>query len=70
MTIRARFKGGEGEFLLGVPARNLDEDEYQALSAEQRADVRNSGLYDVKTDAEMAPRSEPARADTKKGGDS
>lgn len=75
MAIRARFKGGEGQFLIGIPARHLDEDEYAALSAEQRAEVRSSGLYDVKTDAEMAPRSESARAETprtdaKKGGDS
>lgn len=43
------------ESLSGIPARDLTEDEYQALSVEQRAEVRGSALYETKTDAEMKP---------------
>jgi hypothetical protein len=43
------------ESLPGIPARDLTEDEYQALSVDQRAEVRGSALYDTKTDAEMKP---------------
>ena len=55
--------GGDGtvlsrtpvEFLPGIPARDLTEEDYQALTVEQRAAVRASPLYDAKTDAEMRP---------------
>jgi hypothetical protein len=65
MAIRARWKGAEGEFVYGVPARNLSEDEYAALTPEQRAEVRASGVYDVKTEAEMAgePKAEAPKAE-------
>lgn len=60
MAIRAKFKGPvdvDGvaiEFLHGIPARDLDEDEdWEPLDADQREAVRNSGLYDVKTNAQM-----------------
>lgn len=59
MAIRARYKGDGSEFYAGIPARNLDEEEYQALDVEQRKLVRESPLYDVKTDAQMGG-SEPA----------
>jgi hypothetical protein len=61
MAIRARYKGDGSEFHAGIPARSLDEEEYQALDTEQRKLVRESPLYDVKTDAQMGgERSEPA----------
>lgn len=73
MAQRARYMGKAGEFVHGVPARHLSDEEYDALSTEQRAAVRSSGLYDVKTEAEAAPRAtaddKPARADAQKGGD-
>lgn len=43
------------ESLEGIPARDLREDEYQALSVEQRAQVRASDLWDTKTDDQMKP---------------
>lgn len=54
MAIRAKYKG-DGEFYHGIPARDLDEDEWQVLDNEQRQLLRSSALYDVKTDREMEP---------------
>lgn len=64
MAIKARYKGDGSEFLNGIPARNLDEDEYAALDADQKRDVRQSGLYEVRPDDEI----HPAKAEDKKGG--
>lgn len=53
------------EFLPGIPARDLTEDEYQALTVEQRSAVRGCGFYDVVTDEQMKPaikRAEHAEA--------
>lgn len=53
MAIRARFKGPTDEaglpvsYLEGIPARNLSDEEYDALSPEQKQVVRSSELYDV-----------------------
>ncbi len=45
---------GDGAFILGVPARDLTEDEFSALPDDVRKQVVNSGLYDfaVKTPQE------------------
>lgn len=46
MAIRARFKPtAEGEFHPGIPARNLDDDDFAALDNDQRKTVRESRLY-------------------------
>lgn len=68
MPIRARYTAGHDEtpdggripraYVEGIPARGLDEDEWDALTAEQRKAVRDSGLYEVRTDREMSPRRE------------
>jgi len=47
MASKARFKGDGSQFLNGVPARDLDEDEYAALDAETKKLVGASELYDV-----------------------
>lgn len=53
--IRATFnQARKGHYLQGIPARDLTEEEYRALSNAQRSYVRNSDLYEVKTDKEMA----------------
>lgn len=58
--IRATFNpDAKGRYLQGIPARDLTEDEYRALSNTQRAHVRGSSLYEVKTDKEMAELSKP-----------
>jgi len=73
MAIKARYKGGNpaedpnAEYLNGVPARNLDEDEYDALDPELKKLVRESSLYDVRLESDRhAPA--PAKADPKGGG--
>lgn len=59
MAIRAKFTGKRNEdgtpreYLDGVPSRDIDEDEWKALSNEQRATVRGSSLYATRTDADM-----------------
>jgi len=56
MAIRAKRKNIKpDEYHHGVPNRDLEEEEYQALDTEQRKLVRESPLYDTKTDAEMSP---------------
>jgi hypothetical protein len=42
------------EYLDGVPARSLTEEEFDALSDDVRENVRKCGLYDVRTEKEMA----------------
>lgn len=48
MAVRARWKGGDEptEFHYGIPARDLTDEDYDALDNEQRATVRNSPRYD------------------------
>jgi hypothetical protein len=66
MAIRAKRKTTRpDEYLNGVPNGDLDEETYQALDVEQRRAVRECGLWDVKTDAEMSGASSPARASGK-----
>lgn len=61
MAIRARYKGDGNEHHSDIPARDLTEEEYQALSVEQRALVRSSPLYEARTDREMeGPAKTPA----------
>jgi hypothetical protein len=64
MALRAKRKNMRpDEYLNGVPNGDLDEETYQALEVDQRKTVRESGLWDVKTDAEMGGTREatPAR---------
>ena len=74
MAIRAKYKGNGAEFHEGIPARDIDDDEYQAMDADQRKMLRDSALYDTKTDAQMGSHSpaSPAAAHgaaSKGGGD-
>lgn len=61
MAIRAKWRGSDPEqgHLYGIPAADIEEADYQALDAEQRKAVRDCGLYDVKTDDEMAGTAKP-----------
>jgi hypothetical protein len=55
MAIRARYKGQPHpqrpteplEYLDGIPARDLSDDEYEALSIDDKKRVRDSSLYEV-----------------------
>jgi hypothetical protein len=59
MATKARFKGDGSEFLNGVPARDLSDDEYDALSDEQKAAVLGStqlySVRDAKAEREELP---------------
>lgn len=53
-SLRAtRSKSRPDEYLEGVPNQDLTDEDYQALSADQRKAVRESGLWHVKSDAEL-----------------
>jgi len=61
--MKYRFGGGRtGEYLNGIPAKSLSEEEYDALPAEQRKQVRESSLY---TEVADAPAHPPAKAEDK-----
>jgi hypothetical protein len=62
VAVKAHWKGKDGQFLNGVPARSLSDDEYAALDKEQRAAVRDSGLYRMEEDKP------PARGEKGEGG--
>ena len=36
---------GDGDYILGVPARDLTKDEFEALSEAQKKQCKESGLY-------------------------
>lgn len=50
------------EFLQGVPARSLTDEEYEALPEEQQIAVRENPLYDLRTKAEMSTAGERGSA--------
>lgn len=61
MAIRAKYKGKHDEkgmpsgFIDGVPSRDLDDDEYDALTTEQKAMVRASSVYEYKAASSSKP---------------
>jgi hypothetical protein len=64
MAVKAKWKGKshgeEGyEFVTGVPARDLSDEDYKALEPEMKKAVRDSALYDVQT--------EPTRSSSSSG---
>jgi hypothetical protein len=40
------YVGSGGEFLEGVPGRDLSDEEFAALSEQRKSDVRACGLYE------------------------
>jgi hypothetical protein len=46
------------EFLEGVPARSLTQEEFDQLTGEQQEAMRKSALFEVRTEKEMAPAAE------------
>lgn len=52
-AVRFRYVG-EGGFLGGVPARDLTEEDWAALDAEQREAVEASDLYEPATESGAA----------------
>lgn len=58
MAIKARYKGDGSEFHMGIPARDLTEEEYDELDKEQKALLRSSPIYEVRSESEMHPSRE------------
>lgn len=61
MAIKARWKGKSAddpdfEFVNHVPAKSLDEEEWDALDPELKEAVRKSPLYDVRVDHRSSRR--------------
>jgi len=63
---------GKGAYLAGIPARDLDEDDWDALDAEQRKLVRDNAKFADSEDTQHAAiyvaQDEPEKPATKKGG--
>lgn len=53
MGTRVNYRGDGTESVSGVPPRNLSQEEYLALTDEQRQQVGESPLYQVKPAAAM-----------------
>jgi hypothetical protein len=49
--IVAKFKGKPGEYLGGVPSRDLIQADFEALTDEQKATVAASSIYELRGDA-------------------
>lgn len=74
MALRAKFKPGDGgQFHEGIPARDLSEEDWDALSDEHKATASASPLYELRGDAraegDRAERRAARAADEPKGGD-
>lgn len=52
---RYRFVGEAGQYLEGVPARDLTQEDVDALTDEQRAAVEASPLYEAPGGGEAEP---------------
>jgi hypothetical protein len=57
---RALYKGDGSRFHAGIPARHLTQDEFDALDETQRALLRGSDLYEVRSEREMSATAAPA----------
>lgn len=49
--ISAKYTGENGEHYMGIPARDLTEDEFDALSDENKATLAESKFYTLRHDA-------------------
>ena len=60
-TVKATYVG-EGEYLDQIPARDLTEEEFDALTIEQKYAVAKSGLYELEG-GELPPLEDAAPVD-------
>lgn len=58
MAARAKYLGDGTSFFNSIPARDLEPDEFEALTDEQQETVRNSELYRV-LDGRIAQNARP-----------
>lgn len=63
-----KFRGEGGAYVLGVPARDLTADEWDALTDDERDRAERSGYYEDAPDpAGRTAASKPADGKAKKG---
>jgi hypothetical protein len=48
--MQAKYVGKQGEYLADIPMRDLTEDDWSALDADQRKLVRASAIYEVQSE--------------------
>lgn len=53
--MQAKYVGKNGEHFAGIPMRDLTEEDWSALDADQRKLVRQSSLYETQSDKADAP---------------
>jgi hypothetical protein len=59
--MQAKYVGKQGEYLADIPMRDLTEEDWSSLDADQRKLVRSSSIYEVQS-------TEKAEAPAKKEG--
>lgn len=70
MAVRASWKPNhQGTYLHGIPARSLTDEDWDALSPEDRQRVEDSGLYSMRSDAETHPPSPTSTSSSEKKDD-
>lgn len=62
--MKALYRGDGNQFHAGIPARHLTQDEFDALTPEQRDLVRASSLFEVRSEKDLQPAS---KAEAKEG---
>lgn len=57
MALRFKYTG-DGSYLPGIPARDLSDEDIEALTPEQRADVAAATIYESATPTKGKPSRE------------
>lgn len=54
--IKAKFIGADGEYLNGIPARDLTAEDWAQLTNEQQEAVATSPLYEIQAEKKTAKK--------------
>ncbi len=63
-----KFKGDGRQFFYGIPTRDLTDEEWQALTADDRKAALASGLYEKVEEKPVKAKAEPPATFTKPEG--
>lgn len=66
--MKALYRGDGSQFHVGIPARHLTQDEFDALTKEEQAAVRASPLFEVRSEKDLQPAAK-AEAAKQEGAD-
>lgn len=61
--ISAKYTADDGSHYMGIPARDLNEEEFDALSDDQKATLGASSFYDLRHDAPEEAEKAAARVE-------